>query len=205
MAYPLNVNDIVEVTFAGTQIGQMMMSVLHFEVTAPITTPDAGAVFDSLANNLIDGFGLNVTYLQCCANDLVNAYITIQKVASDRFIKRRYDAAFSEGQVVSRSVSCNTAIAITKKGDAANRHNLGTLHMPGVPQIWVTDSALNAAGITGYAPLVTALKNQIVVGGVTLKPVIFNKAAPLTSQFVTSSALQQTLRTMRRRTVGVGK
>ncbi|PSM54836.1 hypothetical protein C4L39_26140 [Clostridium diolis] len=206
MAYPLNLNDIVSVTLEARLYGQQVMSVLHYEVIGPLTTEDGAAALDAfaVAINAVDG--LQRLWAQCQTLNSEVMLLHLQKVASNRFARRTYAGGLAQGSVAGQSMPANVAAAITKRGETANRHNVGTIHMPGVPASWVTNGLLNEDAVEAYGLFALEMKSEQAPAGtdVIFSPVMFNRAAPLTSQTVVDTALKIPTRVMRRRTVGLG-
>lgn len=206
MAYPININDVIEVTFEGRLFAQQVMSVFHYVVTNPVTVPNGAEELAFLMDTLNADDGFLAQWLACCSNQLTNATIKVQKIAPLRFLPVQADGISSTGGVGSASMPSNVAVAITKRAEQAGRHGRGTLHMPGVPIEFVTNGSVNIVGAGVY----DSLRAQILLertpfgGAVTYQPVIFNRALPLTSQPVLNTVLRREARVMRRRTVGLG-
>jgi len=99
----------------------------------------------------------------------------------------------------------NTAQVVTRRGDLADRRNVSTLHLPGVPVAQVVDSFLT---ITQQDILqsfgVSMLQEFVTPGGAELRPVAFRRVDPVASRPLTETFPQETVRILRRRTVGLG-
>lgn len=206
MAYPLNLGDIVSFTIEGRSFGQQVMSVFHFEAVGGVTAPDGAAALSGALAFLNDPNELVVKWTECVGTDVNSLTTRIQKIAPTRFRYIAQAPTSVVGQGGTAAVAGNLSAAITKRAEEATRHGLGTLHMPGVPSGFITDGAINGLGIDAYGALAAEMTQEVPtgVGGMILTPVIFNRTAPLASARVVSASPQFTLRTMHRRTVGVG-
>lgn len=204
MAYPLNLQDTIAVTFEGFLAGQQMLSCLHYEVTAPTSTPDGRTALTALGNNLALAGGLSQAYLECCSAELNECSIYVQKIAPQRYLPINLAAFSPIGLNVNPALPTNVAVAITKQAEAAGRKNVGTLHMPAVPTAFIAESGVQPGALATYQAFATLMALQVTAGGVTYRPIIFNRAAPATSPFIFSAFPREFARTMHRRTVGLG-
>lgn len=206
MPYPINLGDIISYTIEGRSYGQQVMSVLHYVADGAITSPDGQAVLTAALAILAAPDGLLDNWKKCVGNNLTNIQTRIQKIAPVRYRYVTYVPAATVGTAATPSVAGNLSAAITKRAELATKHGLGTLHMPAVPSGFITTGELNGLAVGTYADLQSSVEQEVagIPGGLILVPVIFNRAAPLTSPQITQTQLQFSLRTMHRRTVGVG-
>jgi hypothetical protein len=204
MPYPIGNGNIVAVTFEGLLEGQQVMSTLHFRFDSFGPVPNGGAELDELAAVIKGAGGLFSKWLACVSRDTLERNIAVQLIAPDRFVRRVYVWTQPNGQAGTDAFSSNTSIALTKRGQAANRSNIGAVHMPGVPLSFVTGGLLNNAGVIGYTQLCGALVAPQGTTNGNFVPVIFHKAQPLDSEQVLTCDPQLNVRVQRRRTVGVG-
>lgn len=204
MAWVLQGGSIVEVSIVGELFGQRTLSVFHYKYTSGVNLADGKPVMDLLAAILNDAGELVDEYANVVSNSLLIRQLVIQKIHPAPRIRRYvYTPAFGIGQVQSPAMTPNVAVAITKTADEATRHGVGTLHLPAVPFAAYDDGEIAAASIPAYDNLLSVLKSPLDTG--LWVPVLFNKANPAASLEITETTLQTTLRTMRRRTVGVGQ
>lgn len=207
MAYPIATNDVIALTFQCSQDLQTVMSVFHYQYIGPTTIADGAAALDTLLSNQFEPGSLLDKYLLACNADLKVTNINAQLVAPGRFAKLSQLPAvgYSQGRIAGTPLPSSTAVAITKRGDSANRHSVGTLHMGGVDSASVADSVLTEAGKLLYAAVAGTLYFNIQANvDESFRPIIFNRAGPTSSVRVTAATKQNNVRTMRRRVVGRG-
>lgn len=98
----------------------------------------------------------------------------------------------------------NLQVCIDKSSPNARRWGQGSLHIGGISTdqagggVW-SDVILAAVGLIGTAALLT-----FTAGGVTFVPVLFNELHPERISYWDRFTVKRTVRTMRRRTVGLG-
>jgi len=110
------------------------------------------------------------------------------------------------GGVAFPALPPNEGFSITKRGLQAGRRFIGSTHVYGLPVRDQTLGQLNAFELDERANLADKIQTTITLagGGPIFTPVIFSKSAPTTSPEIVGTVVQQTTRTERRRTVGLG-
>lgn len=205
MPYTVAAGSIMEVTFEGVHNSQTVMSVLHYRFATGSAITDGRAACVSMNTVQQAATGLYFSWINACGNQLLGALITSQWIKPVRYSAVTTSPATNTGQVAEPCYPQNVAMAITKTADEASRRARGTLHMPAVPLSWIDEGQVTAAGILGYAGVKAEVFENVVLGtGQTMVPVIYNRATPDLSIVCTGAILQETSRTMRRRTVRVG-
>lgn len=208
MAYNVGNNAIVEVSIVGQASGQTTLTILHYRLGgAPVETGTDGSAaltaLNTVINNQTDS--LQVRYMACMAVDFTCTAVRLQWLWPIRYRSQERTPQAAVGTSGGQIVSANIAAAITRGGDLAGRGKSGTLHMPAVPANFMDDSILNADAKTAYDGFGARTATIIAAsGGLTFTPVLYNREAPAQSQQVTVAASKNTVRTMRRRTVGRG-
>lgn len=206
MAYPINNLDIVEVVFEGRHEGQQVMSVMHYQNTTPGIDADARPALVSLVSQFQAPGRLFDCWRSALSVHVTDMVVNAQLIRGNRFANIFQVPAIDHGGIAGDCNPTNTAVAITRQGEAANRHNIGTIHMPGVPLSFLNNSLLQAAGFGLYSAFaLESLQTYVTIaGGLTLVPVLYNRRSYLDSARPVTAEVQNFARTMHRRTVGLG-
>src|SRR5678815_586918 len=153
---------------------------------------------------------------RCMSNQVEIHKCTAQLIFPTRFIIRSAETNYF-GTVNSPCDAQNTTATFTKRGQAANKHNIGSFHLGGLP-ISMLQQGLLAEILFGpkLAALKTALLNVVndVVAGIVWTPAILNKTKTIVDgkphytvtgrTIVFETERHNQVRTMHRRTVGLG-
>ena len=202
----LEVGNIVQLTYKWDVNGETCLSVFNAVCTIAFTTPDANTTLRQLADLAATRtFPLTDALANCISNQVDLDGVRTQILWPTRSVFVDAISAVTGGVDTLCSYT-NVSAAITRRGVTAGRKNVSTLHVPGVP-----DGQADA-GVWGadYRLLLNTLALKVIDNWVVgadpgrLKPIIYRKSSPTESQRVTSTAVQFTTRTMRRRTVGLG-
>lgn len=206
MPYTIGDGAILSVTFESLVKSQQNLTVLHYQYVGVDTLPDGRQALDDLLEKITDAGELYENYQNCLSNDATAMRVVGQWITPLRYARITKIGAETTGQVLSAIFAPNMAFAITKQGDRANRHNIGTVHMPAVPNSFIGGAEMNGAGFIAYGNFAAEMKNpiEVGVGGPIYSPVIFNRANPNASATFDNYTINSQTRTMRRRTVGVG-
>lgn len=206
MAIEVPIGGILEVTFEGLLAAQQVMVTHHYRVLeADIVNLDDFVALEfgpwlEGNNNPFDAF------VESISDQVTNLAIYVQAIYPNRYRYVQYVTGISNGDLVGAVLPPNDGYAITKRGDQANRHNIGTMHVPGVRASDVTDGILSAGLVALANVLATALTLKVdgLAGATELEPVLWNVHSPEDCPVVTQAHVQPTSRVNRRRTVGVG-
>jgi hypothetical protein len=206
--------SIVEVRVKGTVNAQKVMTVLHYKVGNPSALDPAGpeetALFGALS---LGATAITDKYRACCSVDYTMDGIDVQFITNTRFVNV-FNAIAGAGTFAGVCDAQNLSAVITKKTELAARNQVGSVHIPGLSVnsylAGFTTAALKALMNTLAAALLFTQAPGL--GGGTYLPVIFHRGDPhaippiLPSDDLMQAAFpQDTLRVMRRRTIGVGK
>jgi len=207
MAYPIEEGDLILVTMEGRLVNQQVLTTFPYRVKiGSPSSADGYAWLGQLLTQLKADDELGGKYRLCMSNDVKELRLKAQKIHPQRYAFRESYFATPEGEVAEDVLPPNSAVVITKKGEAAGRLERGNLHCYGIPKGFITDGQLNGTGIAAYSDLVTEILKTQLVGGdlVEIEPIIFHRAVPSASRTAVHATVQDTLRVMRRRTVGQG-
>jgi len=204
----ISVGDIVAVSFLGTINAQRTVTTLHFRAADA-----SGTATSTLMQNLITliraggggGDTLETTFLNCCAQNFTLNSIRAQKLSTVRAKFESQNRA-SPGNVAVDCDITNISGVLTKQGALANRRNIGSVHMPAVPNGYASAGDVSGTYLTLLNAMAAKLTDVQTVAADTVNyfPVIFNRTTPADSPFISSAFAQTTMRVMRRRTVGLG-
>lgn len=209
MGLPLNA--IVEVSFNTTYASQRYLNIRHLRVSVPVP---AGTTVQQEMEALLDALTLNAvgsyrkTFLGLLSSSHTLTSMRVQPVRPTRqvFFTRNINVP---GENVGVAPTGNIAAVLTFKTLSAGRDQIGSFHMPGVPADVLVQGRIDnayAALLDGLGLVLTSGQIVAATGGEYL-PVIFHRNATIVppSDDIVNWIVQSTARTMRRRTVGVGK
>jgi len=200
------VGDVLLVSVRATAFGQRVINTFHYGIAGMTGAPTLQAVADALDTKLNEVNGFMAKMKACCPPQWGTDFIWVQRVAPVRAVAFKYQHLIL-GSFASSATSANQASVIERRGDLANRKNVGCIHLvyPNLDQDASSGfvSTDLAAALVAFAPF---LVNTVSLPGVaTLQPVLFNGPTFADVTPITQSFVQTTIRTMSRRTVGRGE
>lgn len=211
------INAIMEAKVIYNANGQELQNVLHYapNVTGVGTEIDITDGFLTVFNS--NAVGTLIETMQQCMSQEVEIYeLTAQLVHPTRFIVRSVDVSYF-GAVNSPCDAQNVAAVFTKRGSQANKHNVGSFHLGGLPlnllQHGLLSQVLYEVKLNNLRDAI-ALPVDDPVSGITWSAAILNRTKtlvgtkykyPITGRSIIFEMKDQPqVRTMRRRTVGLG-
>lgn len=207
------VGDILQVTFRGRYEQQRIMLVHHYRLDAVNPFTDAQNVQLALADKVRAGAGggniIEGSYLACLPPQYTLEKIRTQTIALQRLVMTEV-ARNVPGTHGGDTETGNQAAVVTLRTALAGRSQVSNKHIGPIPQdVTVQDNGLVTVA---YKALLTTLASNLAVQfadagtGATFTPVIFHKTGTGPNYSVIERWLaQETLRVMRRRTVGLGE
>lgn len=204
----LNVGDIVAVSAVGTCLAQRVLATMLYRVSGPSTSGDVLTALQNVAdfykNN---GATAWVTaYLAAAPQNYTCTLVRAQRIWPTRSIYR--DSADGRpGTIASNAETCNLTCVITKRTEDGTRKGIGRLHTAPLPPTAQSAGLISAL----FTPLATALRDKLIlastiVGDATVMgPVLWNRVAPSLYKPLFAGTVQDTIRTLRRRTLRVGE
>lgn len=207
MAYPINVGAVAEFTVEGRLQNQQVMNVFHYVLEGDPVTPiaDGRAAMVTALEQLEANNDLLDLYTKAVSQDYEEIYLYGQWITPTRYAYVQGFSGPTSGTIATPSLPANVAGTIVRRGDLANRNNISTTHIPGVPNDATLGGEITPAQRNLYNDLLTVMLRTIAVGGAkTLVPCAFNRQSPAGSAKLTEGYINTTARVMRRRTVGVG-
>lgn len=209
---PIAVDDVFLCSTIGECAGQRIQNTFYYY----IKQIDPGATYTDLEAQQ----ALNVSLFSDTAGNLKDKLMAclpmnynlretwVQKVFPARY-RKTVDAQTDAGDITIEALATNIAAVIGRYGAEGNRHNIGSLHVGPLPTS--DDYFGNGVLSVTYRPTLIALADQlkadVTIGSgtlVTFGPCLFAAVGTPVKQPIIATALQDTVRTMRRRTVRVG-
>lgn len=206
----LAVGDVIQVSLRGTLYGQRILNVLHYSVAVA----GSGTDFDQLnilTSNLVTGGGSVdplVDFLAAIAPQYQLEQVRAQRVYPARTVYAyTIDGRF--GTFATGTELTNIAASLEKRTLTAGRMGIGRLQLAGIPTAAMDNGELTAAYKNAeLSNLAQVLLLSITTSGpvVTYTPCLFNPtAAGAKFSPLFSIVINDSLRTMRRRTLRVGE
>lgn len=203
---PINAGEIIEVVYEGTLLGQKILNTLHYKVTVPSGTPSVLTALGFFGATFTGGsVSPTLAFLNCLPQNYTLDRIRFQKITAPRSIASYKNIGLPGTRPVNVE-SSNQAIVISKRAEVAGRHNIGSLHLAGVAQQDMDMGKVGFSLLAQMSILASKMANLVPATGDPLEavPVILNRLNPALSELLYQPYPQTTVRTMRRRTVGLG-
>lgn len=198
-------NAIISVSFEGRHDNQQTITVMNYRYMGISTIVNGRPVLDSLLSIIAQPGGLYDTYINTISQDVKDIRPYVQLIAPTRYAYITPGVAGQDGALPGACMPSNTAQTVTRRGEIADRRNISSLHLPGVPVASVTDSTLTPEHMVALLGFATKSVEAIVAaGGVELQPVAYRRVDYGFSRILTEAFVQPTVRVVRRRTVGLG-
>jgi len=213
MAAPIlgipEVDDIYQCSFRADLHDEIVRMVLHYRLRAvgPTIDADRWDFYSTIHGKLNAAGGLIEKLLACSSQDIDYNHVRIQLVRPTRKVYRQFQIDLI-GDQANGCHAVNVAMAITKRTSFPAPDGVGTLHLGGLPTAWMDGGRWDAA-LTGTAiTFANALDDEIndAGGAYELVPCLGGRIGSLVlPYYITSVAVQPEVRTMYRRTKGIGE
>lgn len=207
MATPMNVGDVVLVVVKGQMNGQACWNTFHYQLNTM-----TAAINDSVA---IDGLhaqldGANNLFEAICAatpDNYTIPEVVYQVVGVNRYAKRSKVPVNDAGNVGSTATTSNIQAGITRRGDMADRSNVGGIRLPAP-----TTAVEASSGVwePAYRVLLDTVADEMLqaqvanLGAQIWNPVLYGPATAPVAKPITNTFYQEQVRVIGRRTVGRG-
>lgn len=205
MAIPID--GVIEGAYVGECLGQTIMSVFHWKVGVVSSIPNTLAELDAFASRW-QTLGANsflTNYLALMPLNYTLTRVTAQQIWTTRS-RRVQKVNLITGNGVSTATTANVQSSITFTTDFAGRTDIGGKRLL-LPNQAYEDGKVNLAHHNSMIDFAVNCVTPLVVadGGGTYLPVIYHRVGlPTKSSLITGYVIQDTVRVMRRRTVGLG-
>jgi hypothetical protein len=204
MPYAITANSILQLSFNGQVLGQQTLTVLNYKLRSPVSIDDGKIALDQFLTIVMGAGQLYEAYLACLSRDYFAVSVTAQWVLATRHAYVRRLSA-TNGSVESDVLGPNAAFTIERRTEVAGPSGRGITHMGGVPQSFMASGSLSGDGSVAYTALGVKMVAPITtVSTYIFDPVLVRKAAIATSPIIVSADVNPNVRTMHRRTVGLG-
>lgn len=204
---PLPLGAVIEGVIRGELTGQTILNVFHYRVDNQSTIDNIVDEVDQFLDDwaaIGDGSFME-NFMDCQVSNYTQREISAQAIYPVRYVKRSVTTATVGDR--GNAGSANLAAVITKRTNLSGRSKVGAVHIAGL-----TGADFNGGLIQpGFkADLLTFGANIVApvtasAGGGIYNPCIYHRniANPKTD-LITGVVVQDTVRVMRRRTVGLG-
>lgn len=206
-AGPITVNDVFRVVYFQTLFAQRLMNVFYLRCTvAPSGGVGYFSALESLANRLASDANHPVdNWLPIVGDELEFDDVRVQRVwpTNDMYAQAHMGLDGSHADPATQS---NDAISIEKRTSVFGRHGIGRIQIGGVPASQISAGKFSGA----YQSLVETFANNFigdigVAGGLgTYRFCLFNGDAPTADDDYFDMIVKPEVRTMHRRTLGLG-
>lgn len=207
--YEPSYSSTVEAVLCQRLAGQTILNVIHLrpDEVIPGNWPEGDTVLDGLAEILTHAdTGWAARHAVVASDELEYVYLQLQFINPTRYAYKRYAPGVDVGTQAGVPLPPNMACSVTIQSDATGPHSRGRIQFAGLMADNVTDGFVDGV-VRGHLEGVAQFLMgpfSVELEAPNLAQVIYNRALPSTSQFVTHCISQETVRTMRRRTVGLG-
>lgn len=199
-------NQIYRVILRGTLCGQQIQTLFDYRISSLVGLWDVTDIYNDIASDILAAGKLVEKYMDCVPSNMTVADALIQCIAPQRIrggvalVNLPGNRGFAD--------TANVQASVERFGELATRRAVGAVHPP--VSTAGTDLAIGFVTAAQFAAL-TALGTQMtasiagLVTGAILDPVIYNRSFIPNYTQVTGAVAKNTVRTMHRRTVGLGK
>lgn len=202
------VGQVYMVTSFGRLNGQTIINTFHYRLTEVATVPlTVWEMYEALMEDLSAPDDLFDKLLDAVSTSFVQEKVRVQLLYPTRRMFRDFDGN-GGGTRVGTALPQNVAASIGRKGDGIGRTGIGRVQIAGLIESDNNAGNLSAGAITVLQPLANQIGTSLALdgGGGLADPVIFSSPPQGNPNYVVISQtqVQNTVRVMRRRTVGLG-
>jgi hypothetical protein len=205
VATPTDVNTVWQMTFRYAMNGQILLNTFHYvQKTSSVADYVAYAIAFNSQIVALGALKDKIKDVLCNTCQLTNIiYQPIKPI--------RYQAVVAvvgeNGTMLGDPLPQNVGQTIERRGIVANRHNMGSLHLPPPSVAGVSGGLLTGIQITNLNIVAAALLLVIAppLTPAVMVPYLIPRDPDSPYVPLASAAAQTTVRVLRRRTVGVGK
>lgn len=206
---PLSINDVVQVTFKSDYQNNVILLVHHWRVGTP---PGTGTVAENLdeicANFASDAAGTPMkVYKDCLGDNVTINTVRAQRVSAVRspYVQRAVTIAGAAG---SNATAPNIACVVTRNTLLTGQSQISNSHIGPMGAARYADGKVTLAQLALMSAFGVRFRQNVILtpSGAILQPGIYHPAnAPgLDFSVVVGERLQDSVRTMHRRTLGLG-
>lgn len=207
----LNEGDVINVRIQGTLFDQQIITTFYYLITTPSVTLDVVTACDSWAGKWKAGtVSPFLAFLNCCSPEYNADWVYVQKISPTRYVPGGNNVNLP-GTNANNTDSPNQAAVITRAGMLSGRAFVGSIHIPGLSAGNFTNGKVTGPYLTLMSTVGSRMLNDFTdtTEGTVGRPVLYHyrkvPLAPVPPTALYRTIPQQTIRVMRRRTIGVGK
>jgi len=206
MPYDIGTNACLQIQFEGRHAGQQVMNVMTYVYQNEAIEEDGPLLIDEIDGIVTGGGGLWQNWLACLSEDVTDCVRFYQWIHPIRYAYVAKGTAIPEaGQVASPAMPPNISQVVTRQTNFAGREEVSTLKLPGVPSDRVVGGFLTAPAVFALGEFGVSSCNEINLGsGGKMVPIPWNRTSPGSANQLRTAYAHNTVRTMHRRTVGLG-
>jgi len=207
---PITAADTIRVTVRMRLAQQRLLMVLHCRPFT-ILVSDADEAVQVLANSLAEAIELSAFWSGVIAqqsDELTYESVVCQRIAVDREVQKFAPITSTTGALTEEAMPPNIALSVTKRTNVPSRHGVGRVQIPGLPE--------DATGLGVWNGIVVGALQTAVEGDLLTLFVdqnnnewqwtLFDPEAVFDNHpDIVSVEAHSTVRTMHRRTVGLGE
>jgi len=197
--------DVCLVTFSGDLAGSTVLNTFHYGMASVVGTPTQTAVATEIATKLESANNLVPKFLACAPPSYTLNEVWVQFILNTRF--RKFVSTVNlPGTFAQDANTANLAGVVTRAGAAANKRNIGSIHVP-YPNLdpgtvgGITSPGWQTAAVA-FAAVVDDMQTLATLG--TIQPILIHGTSTLNAIPIVDAFVQATVRVMRRRTKGRG-
>lgn len=210
---PLNGGDVLRVTFYHSLDAQRMLTVLHARVTTPAAVPyitDLQNIAEGLTAIATGTTGIGA-YREAQEEDVLWESVRVQRVSGTRdvYFEDLIGVTGGQSSVPAGAAPPNSAMTLNKRTLRPDRHGHGDMHLFGFPAIKSANGLWDPTLVANMQSVFQTWLTTEIDGGSTAssyKWCIYDPT-PTTGgpQDVVNVAASNKVKTMHRRTVGLGE
>lgn len=207
---PLAAGDLLQITYMGSLYGQQIMTVLHARCKTPPTgTPQTELVLDDLAVKISDPvtFDLTAKYMAAACDEFNFTACRVQRVKPTRSIYA--EAPMTQtGHAGPGVPAANIAASIEKRSLVPGRKGVGRVQFAPLPATAIGSGYIQDAWLLGFGADFAEKLYGTFIGGPLYNSGEYRWCLPAggadEAYDIWDALIQDTVRTMHRRTVGLG-
>lgn len=204
MPYSITSGAVLAITAESRLLEQQMVTTFHYRMFGSTITDGREAAIAAMVE-LNGGDKLWDKYAAACPTNVLGIKWYAQWITPTRYAFIESTRVAENGQVVGSATTANVCGVFVRRGEMADRKNNSVTHVPGLVPADIVAGKVGAAQLARMDELAGAAVVEIVlVGGQELLPCAFNRLVPASSRHMIEYEVQDTIRTMHRRTLRLG-
>lgn len=204
MPYPINDGAFAQLALMGRVNGQRVMNVFHYRFNGSSIT-DGEARLGVLIDAWDAPLGIAANFLEMLADSYLLETIRAQWILPIRYRYTDNGAFNQNGTIVADLLPQNTQATIEWRPDVGGSRVNGGTRVGGLPVTANLGGLWTGASRTASDIFAASFILPVTLAEGELVPVVFNRLAPATSRVITDWVIKDSLRVLRRRTVGLGE